>query len=354
MRKFTVYYMYKNEICAYDRVTHALLKMENDHWVPVITFPFLEKHIINAKVCIFGNDIYIWEYGNTNVFRYDAISDEAEWIEFENMKVDDLGACISNLVFSDSNVIALPCKNSRVGQYSPVNKCVVEYEKMRQEIDKLHDLYHDESGVKIRAWGAPGIDNKIYMILSDDSRDRIGIFDLSDERLDTISIGNFERLFHLNYFQGYLWVQAVYKDEMFITKISLDGAIIDTAALPDKQPWRYMQWFENNICFVMGEDKIIIVDEQFSMKTFECTDLVYVSDGFVRDGDGEVYHCVYSDSELHFAKVAAADRGLYQSEEYRSRMKAFFEGRAVAEMAFNGMDLDSYIQFVSLCTGDKQ
>lgn len=357
MRNFSAYFFYKKELWAYDWITHALFKLVNDHWKLIKNLSFQEECMYNANISILGESIYVWTFGSRNVFRYDTVSDQEERIKFEKMKPDDfLGICIASLVFDRDNVIALPQKGNKIERYSIVDGSVVEYDSLQSEIRKAGGLCQDESGVFIRAWGAPIVEGKLHMILSGKERDSIGIFDLSEQHLETCIIHKFERLFHLDYVQGYLWVQAFHDGKLFMVKLSVNGTVVDTAAMPGEEVKVSMQWFENDVCFVLGENKITVIDKQFKTKIFECEDLEYVSDGFLRNKNGDVYHVVYSDSDLHFMKIAGIGREVYlsyQSEEYKKRMRQFAEKGIITELPFTGMNLESYIEFVNFCTGGK-
>ena len=358
MRNFAAYCFYKKELWAYDWVTHALFKMVNDRWKLAKNLSFPEERMYSAKISVLGDHICVWTYGSRDVFRYDTAADCEERIRFEKMEPDNfLGICIGNLVLTDSDIIALPLKGKKIERYSLSDGSAIEYDDLQSEIRKAGGLRQDEAGVFIRAWGAPIVDGRLYMILSGKDCDKIGVFDMKEQHLEMLPVQGFERLFHLDYHQGYLWVQAFHNDKPFMAKLSLDGAVAESAAMPDAEVKVSMQWLEDDICFVLGESKITIIDRQFEVRTFECADLEYVSDGFLSDRSGGVYHATYSDEEVHFEKVAGITRELYlsyQSEEYKARMKMFAERGLVEASPFLGLDLGSYIEFVNFCTGENE
>lgn len=350
MRVFS-YYCEDNEgnIYAYDSVTASVLKVIDDNYVIEGFLPILAQGIKILNVFIY-NDYFVMMGMERYSFIFNLKNKHSKILDLGDFKEDKNGWRVSNIIKCEDGLIFVPRVLTCLKKYQ-IDE--FESEKSILEANNIVDsqlfapvmIANNDSFV--RSWGAFEEKNKLYMIVSEKSKDSLLIIDIDNKNIKRVELGLFKKLFHLERNKDGFFVQGIKGNEFYLIKIDFYGIVLFEKQAYVKSIDFHMQWFSDNQIVMPEYEWLHIFDEELNFDERIRHDKYFICDKFFYD-NSKVF--VYDNRLRQFNTVTnryCMERNL-NNEEYLLRIKRFYskiKKQIIMEDFFN-YDLSDYLHMI--------
>ncbi len=354
MRRFQAYCKQYGKLYAYDGISNIILCLENGMWSIVTVLPPEMGGQVFTIISIYGDILYLYGWKAKYIVRNDLRNKSTEAIKLHDDWRDEKGFFFSNLLVNGDEIILLPFRKSQVRAFDFLRNEVSKDWQMNFA-ESLKRLRRDCGMIQIRAWGASIIEGSIFMIFTNFKQDKLAIYHIEEQRLELVSVGKYENMFHLDYATDGLYIQGTYQSDFQIAKIDFGGAVLRSIGIKTAVNGLHMQWLHSGRCILLEEDRLIVIDAEFKAKEIllvsnEGEKLEYVSDGLFTDSKDRVYYFEPENNRFcRFQEKSNASEMLLASAEYRQKMTLAMtkrlESGSIGEAGM-GIELKTFMEMV--------
>lgn len=354
MIRFQAYCRQNGKLYTYEGVSNTILCLESGIWSIIAVLPEEAGGQIFTTISIYGDNLYLYGWEAEYIIRNHLRDKSMEVIKLHGDWRDEKGFFFSNLLVNGDEIILLPFRQGQARVFDCHGNTVLKDWQMNFA-DSMEKLRRDCGMAQIRAWGAYLADGRIIMVFTDFKRDKLAIYHISEQRLELVPVGIYEKLFHLEYCADRFYIQGIDQSDFQIARIDLSGRVFQTIRMKAAAKELHMQWIDSGKYILLEEDRLVVVDVDFKAREIllvsdEGEKLEYVHDSLFISRQGRIY---YFDSEsgrfCRFQMKADAGKMLLASVEYRQRMvfamRKWSERGSIGEIGI-GMELKTFIEMI--------
>lgn len=355
MKKYQAYCKWQKKLYVYEGISNAVLCLEKGMWSVISVLPMEVYGQLFTTISIDKDNLYLYGRKAKYIIQSSLRDKSIGVIELSSDWMDEKGFFFSNFLVNEDGIILLPFRKSQVRVFDFCGNPVLKGWQISfaKSMDKLRRRY----GIaQIRAWGAHIIHGRIFMIFTNFKRDSLAIYNIHEQKLDLLSVGEYEKLFHLDCYADSFYIQGIYKSEFQIAKIDFDGKILQKVRIDTEVNNLHIQWMDFERCILLDKNGIFVVDMDFKVSEFptvsdEGEELTYINDNlFISPQNLIHYFDTESSTFCCFRDNTYMEKRLMDSKEYRKRMALVMTKWTISgpiEEIGEGIELKSFLEMDS-------